>query len=263
MKMDKRIDLSSTDKNIISRGEWLTDVHMEHFGSLLERCSDYYKHIETWRIQCLDTIEPVATDKKHIQILHSSSGLCDGHWVCCYYDTRNIFIYDSLNQKKLHKHHEQFLRRLFPTYRFDKKPVKFPVVQNQPNGSDCGVFAIAFAISLLFRIKPENVKYNHTLMRSHLTKIFESNIIEHFPQDIKFAPQKVLPLALIKVKDAEALRQRMIRKCKINRAKIPQNEKSQTNKLELIRAKKRKRYQQNIEDNRARKRKRYEQNCVN
>jgi len=121
---------------------------MEHFGHLLQNCSDYTL-VETWRVQCLDTIQPMPKDKNHIQILHSSSGPFDGHWVCSYYNTKYIFIYDSLNSKRLHKHHEQFLKRLFPTYDFEKCLVKFPTVQQQPNGNDCGVFAIAFAISLL------------------------------------------------------------------------------------------------------------------
>jgi len=35
-------------------------------------------------------------------------------------------------------------------------------------------------------------------MRSHLIKILEINIIEHFPQDPQYVVQKVLPLAVIK-----------------------------------------------------------------
>lgn len=76
--------------------------------------------------------------------------------------TRKAYILTiryNRNNKKLHKHHEQFLNRLFPTYDFHKCPVKFPTVQQQPNSDDCGVFAIALAISLLFNIKPEKVKY--------------------------------------------------------------------------------------------------------
>jgi len=44
-------------------------------------------------------------------------------------------------------------------------------------------------------------------MRSHLIKIFESNVIEHFPQDLKYGvPQKIFPLAVIRAKEAEAVR---------------------------------------------------------
>lgn len=52
--------------------------------------------------------------------------------------------------------------------------------QQQPNCNDCDVFEVAFATSLLFNIKPEKVKYDVSLMRSHLIKM-KSNVIEHFP----------------------------------------------------------------------------------
>jgi len=110
----------------------------------------------------------VSKDTKHIQILHSSFSSLDGHWICSYYDRRNIFIYDSLKNKTLHKDHKQFLERLFSTHNFHKNPVEFSIVQHQPNCSDCGVFAIAFATSLLFNIKPEKVKYEHKLMQKYV-----------------------------------------------------------------------------------------------
>jgi len=73
---------------------------------------------------------------------------------------------------------------------------------------------------LLFNVKPEKVKYNHNLMRSHLIKIFESNIIEHFPQDPQYVPQKVLPLAVIKAREAKAIRIRTIRQCETKQQKL-------------------------------------------
>jgi len=115
MHTKKDITLTCADKNIIVGGEWLTDVHIEHFHHLLRNCSEYTP-VETWRIQLPNTIQSIPIDRKHIQLLHSSSGPSDGHWVCSFYDRKNIFIYDSLNNKTLHKHHEQFLKRLFPTY---------------------------------------------------------------------------------------------------------------------------------------------------
>ncbi|XP_036140389.1 uncharacterized protein LOC118644843 [Monomorium pharaonis] len=49
-------------------------------------------------------------------------------------------------------------------------------------------------------------------MRSHLLKIFESNVIEHFPQDLNYGvPQKILPLAVIKARKAIANAQRIKR----------------------------------------------------
>jgi len=108
----------------------------------------------------------------------------------------------------LHKHYEQFLKRLFPSYEFEKNPVKFPTVQHQPNYNDCGVFAIAFATSLLFNIKPDKVKYEHKLMRPHLIQMLETNIIQHFPQNPQYVVQKILPLIVLKVREVEAIRKR-------------------------------------------------------
>jgi Ulp1 family protease len=173
--------LSADQKNIIVRGDWLNDTHMDHFNQLLKNCSDYRPE-DTWKLYFPNNIESVPENKKHIQILFSSNN----HWVCCYFDRKKLFIYDSLNMKKLHSDHEKFLRGLFPTYPFDVRPVKFPIVQHQPNGNDCGVFAIAFAISLFFNIKPEKVRYDYSLIRSYLIQIFESNIIEHFSQNLNY-----------------------------------------------------------------------------
>jgi len=149
------------------------------------------------------------------------------HWICSYYDTKKISIYDSLNTKILSKCQEEFLKKLFPTYDFIKNSVTFFTVQQQLNASDCGVFAIAFAVSLLFNIKPDKVRYDYSLMRSHLVKMFETNVIEHFPQDLNFGVlQKVLSLREIRAKEAKATRIRTIRQHKMEQLKsnlLPKN----------------------------------------
>lgn len=204
VKVGKQMTLSLEQKRIIAQGEWLNDLHMDHFNSLLESYSDY-RPVETWRVQLMDTIQPILKNKKHIQILHTN--LCGGHWICSYYDTKNIFIYDSLNSKRLHEREKQFLTKLFPTYDFITYSVQFPTVQQQPNAIDCGVFAIAFAVSLLFNIKPDKVRYDLNLMRPHLIKMFESNVIEHFPQDLIYDVSQKVPL-VVRIKGTE-----IIQKC--------------------------------------------------
>lgn len=179
--------LSNYNIQKVLKGEWLDDIHIEHFGLLLQINSEYQPR-ESWKIQCPDRIKPVPKNQKHIQILHSCSNMTtnlDGHWVCSYYDTKMIYIYDSLNLKRLHVHHRIFLEKLYPYYAFHEQSIQFPNVQKQPNGNDCGVFAIAFAVSLLFDLRPDTITYDHKLMRLHLAQIFELNRIEHFPQIVK------------------------------------------------------------------------------
>jgi len=55
--------------------------------------------------------------------------------------------------------------------------------------------AIAFAIINNVNIKPEKVRF-HSLMRSHLIKIFESNIIEYFPQDLIILNYNLCPIII-------------------------------------------------------------------
>ena len=59
--------------------------------------------------------------------------------------------------------------------------IKFPEVQNQVNGVDCGIHAIANAVLLCFQISPDSVKYVITRMRSHLHGIFTTHVLEVFP----------------------------------------------------------------------------------
>ncbi|XP_011690285.1 PREDICTED: uncharacterized protein LOC105451500 [Wasmannia auropunctata] len=172
---------------IILKDEPLNDAHIDYFGSLLKNCSDYQPR-ESWEIQCPDLIEPVFKDQKHIQLLYSCSDTISNstrHWVCSYYDKRRIYIYDSLNLKQLPEHYKVFLDKLYPFHPFKKKPVVFPKVQEQSSSNDSGVFAIAFAVSLLFNVKPDTVMYDKNLMREHLRQMFQLKKLEHFPRIIR------------------------------------------------------------------------------
>jgi len=48
------------------------------------------------------------------------------------------------------------------------------------------------------------------LMRSHLIQMLETNIIKHFPRNPQYIVQKVFPLAVLKTKEAEAIRKHTI-----------------------------------------------------
>ncbi|KAM0727867.1 hypothetical protein ACS0PU_005336 [Formica fusca] len=217
--MDNTQSPNTYAMQIIFEDKWLEDIHIDHFGLLLKSCLEYQPR-ETWRIQCPDTIESVCKEQKHIQILHSCSDMItneNGHWVCSYYDTKAIYIYDSLNLKRLHAHHKIYLDKLYPFYPFDKKPVRFPLIQNQSNSFDCDVFAIAFAVSLLFGLRPDTVMYDHTLMRQHLAHMFQLEKIEHFPRIIRpNDPKKLFSLDEIQKKEALAKKNENVDKRKLN-----------------------------------------------
>lgn len=54
-------------------------------------------------------------------------------------------------------------------------------VQQQSNGSDCGVFAAAFATCLAYGIHPETVQFDVPKMRNHLYQSLKSGVLKMFP----------------------------------------------------------------------------------
>ena len=54
-------------------------------------------------------------------------------------------------------------------------------MQRQTNGSDCGLFALAFATALCEKKKPEQIIFEKTSMRLHLLKCLEQENMTAFP----------------------------------------------------------------------------------
>ena len=100
-----------------------------------------------------------------IQILHTGNS----HWVCvsstsCLPDIDNL--YDSLYHNIIEEEIEAQVVALVGE-EYLKGITVFPV-QQQPNGSDCGVFASAFAICLVHYQTPETLQFFRSIMREHL-----------------------------------------------------------------------------------------------
>ena len=53
--------------------------------------------------------------------------------------------------------------------------------QKQTGGMDCGLFAIAFAVALVFNLRPSKLKFNQQKMRSHLVECFTKQEMTPFP----------------------------------------------------------------------------------
>lgn len=63
--------------------------------------------------------------------------------------------------------------------------VQTPYVQQQRGGSDCGLFAIAFAVHLAFGDNLSTLQFDKALMRRHLLKCFQQKEMMPFPQMTK------------------------------------------------------------------------------
>ena len=107
-----------------------------------------------------------------VQVLHNGAG----HWltVSSIGATKGkpeIFVYDSMYQSVGSFAKKQIAAMLASEQaRID---VKMMNVQRQEGGSDCGLFAIAFATALVNGIQPAQLNFHQDAMRRHLYNCLE------------------------------------------------------------------------------------------
>ena len=115
--------------------------------------------------------------KEFTQILN----LNKNHWITvstigC--STSSINVYDSMHLK-LSNELKKVVADVMKSSS-DEIVVKYCDVQWQKEGSDCGLFAIAFAFSLCCGIDPTTVRFEQEKMRPHLIKCLETKTCSMF-----------------------------------------------------------------------------------
>ena len=113
-----------------------------------------------------------------IQILHTGNA----HWVCvgsvgCEDGTVNL--YDSLYHNIILNEVQEQVLNLVGHSNFTG--IQVLPVQQQSNGSDCGVFAAVFATCLAYGIHPETTQFDVPKMRNHLYQSLKSGVLKMFP----------------------------------------------------------------------------------
>lgn len=188
-KCDKEREIRE-DKNIrkITENEmtilldskgYLEDSHLDLFGEIVNFYTNF-KMQSVLYIQTPSFIMSIPHGKPNLQILYSSCpGSNIGHWICTYYDGKVNHVYDSMNSKSLNIDHETYLNRLYGNHIVNV----FHRVQQQQNPYDCGLFAMAFAVTICLGGNPVSVRYNAQKMRTHAAEIFKRRVLIPFPSD--------------------------------------------------------------------------------
>ena len=117
------------------------------------------------------TRKPVENE---LQIIHSRNN----HWITAstVLSTPScVDVYDSLFDN-VDADTTKVIRELF-----GKSHIKFQKVQKQQGSDDCGLFAIAFAVSLAQKTNPSKICFIQSLMRSHLINCFQEGWFISFP----------------------------------------------------------------------------------
>ena len=104
----------------------------------------------------------------------------NNHWICfssIHSPPGYVNVYDSLSTPV----NQQIIRLAYDLTGPAFQKIRCIPVQQQKNLSDCGVFSIAFATSLVYGQNPMNVTYNINQMRLHLMQCLKGGNITPFP----------------------------------------------------------------------------------
>lgn len=123
-----------------------------------------------------------------IQILYSQS-----HWVVASSidESNTIYLYDSMaiNSSKVTLRQKKLFRQicLLRATQYATLRIVAPGIQQQPNGIDCGVYAIANAVELCFNptVDMTTIKFDHKLLRKHLMECIKIESFSPFPKTSK------------------------------------------------------------------------------
>ena len=162
------------DAEKIIMGEELSDVEINYAQRLLK---EKHPNVSGLRTTLYKGKIPEIEDS--VQIVHCSTR---HHWITV--STINckdgeVRVLDSLFTN-CDKETEAVIRGL---YQRDTENIRIIMsrCQKQTGGKDCGLFAIAFAVALVFNKRPSTLKFNQQKMRSHLVECFTKQEMTPFP----------------------------------------------------------------------------------
>ena len=133
-------------------------------------------------LQEVGSLKPFPPGSKSLQILHTDGN----HWIAASNigctTTEDIMVYDSM-YTSISASTRQLLSQLVYT---DKPTfsIRISPASKQSGNSGCGVYAIAFIISIAFGLDPALSVYDQNSMRDHLLTCFERKQI-HVPSVVK------------------------------------------------------------------------------
>lgn len=135
------------------------------------------------------TICHIPEKKKYVQVLHTGNQ----HWICvCNINPsssqgilppNSVNIYDSLHSSDSLPVPSKVKKQLHYMLKLKRKQLKvnYVKVQQQKNSNDCGLFAIANAVSAAYNVNPQSVVYESERMRTHLVQCLQAKHMDMFP----------------------------------------------------------------------------------
>lgn len=165
--------------DILTTNSMLDDTSIDKFLSVIKGTNQFDTTTSLWL-----THRNFIKSSKSSRDITIIGGNTTRHWRCLHFDGAQLFVYCSLGcdrYDKLSKEEIRFIELKYTNVKPDN--VFFPVVQRQVDGTSCGVFAAAFATTIVLGGNPSHKVYSKDVMalRKHLLTIIESRKLSAFP----------------------------------------------------------------------------------
>ena len=185
---NQEINLGLTKANLQTlenEGEMLTDDHIVAAGKLIS--AELADESQTPAVAEACGYSPVKNES--INIIHAGSSE-SGHWICTAIIGEEVIIADSGSADL--SSYPSVSKKMFDLYsKFitddNELQVRLLNCQKQNNGTDCGLFAVAFAFELCACGRIENIEgaiFDCSKMRRHLKDCFKNKVVKTFPQSV-------------------------------------------------------------------------------
>ena len=189
----RKMQMEINMKSLLKPRYWLTDKEINASQNLLRKQHPWCNGFQD---TCLSTCNQFQVQSNEFVQIYNAN---QNHWVLlstvgCSKDEINV--YDSL-YRFLHYDTMVTISNLLQTEN-GTITVHLPEVQKQTNGSSCGLYAIAFATTLLNGQNPSLTRYNQAEMRPHLRRCLLAGEMSDFPMgsDGVCLPQKTFNLKI-------------------------------------------------------------------
>ena len=173
--------LKEADKNIVnSSSAWFNDRLMDAAQQMICKVLGLeYQSVLNVQNRAPSPFYPVI-HAEHVQILHDGSN----HWLLSFCSNGRVQICDSL-RNTLSRKSMACVKSLYKHCVNDDGvtlPITFLPVQKQPDGYNCGPFAIAYAAELLAGNSPSDAHFDVQQMRAHFILCLENRDLTPFPK---------------------------------------------------------------------------------
>ena len=174
------ISLTTDHKNSIRNGSLLDDQIIDVSQSIIKEQFNVCGFQSSVNFQNIDNF--AAEKQSFIQILFQGN-LNSGHWLTVsstHCKDSEINVYDSLNTGTVSSDVRRQICSLMKS-EADSITINVQNMDKQTGGRDCGIFAIAYAVSLALGKNPAQYIYFQRQLRSHLLTCLEKQSFTEFP----------------------------------------------------------------------------------